>query len=82
MVEPDAVKRLEKNDNYQMQKLSSEEAEKEWLNSLHLQIHRIPHNYPLVWISNPNGSDKLCFQKNTGHILSDEEIRERRALLQ
>jgi hypothetical protein len=80
-INPDNLSELDDSTKYSFKELSGDEAEKEWLNSLYLQIHRIPHIYPVVWISKREGLDKLFFEKKVDTILSDDEIELRRSFL-
>jgi len=80
-VNPDKISGIEDTDQYIPRELSHENAEKEWLNSLYLQIHRIPHRYPIVWFSKTGSDDKLYFEKEMDTILNEEEIKARRSFI-
>ncbi len=77
LVDPDKISELENADRYICKELSQEEAETKWLHSLRLQIHRLPHNYPVAWISDDSGKDKIYFEKEIKSPLSEDEIRQR-----
>lgn len=74
---PEQIPELEESDIYSSKGLPHEKAEQEWLTSLRMQIHRLPHKYPVVWIRGEGENDKLYIQRDLKSILSEDEIKNR-----
>jgi len=81
IIDPEKISEIDEDKRYVIQGLSHKDAEKEWLDSLYLQIHRIPHKYPVLWFSKTGSDDKLYFEKEMDTILNEEEIKARYRLV-
>lgn len=65
---------------YDLKKMTPEEAEKAWLFSFKAEFHRIPEERPIAWITRENQPECLLYEKEKKTVLSQEEIEFRAKL--
>lgn len=61
-------------DAYDLQEMSSEEAEAKWLLSFRKEFHRIPAKKPLAWVQGTAIQDCLIYETEIKTVLRQEEI--------
>lgn len=67
-------------DEYDLQEMESEDAEKAWLLSFQEEFHRIPTRKPLAWVKGEAIQDCLIYENEIKTVLSQEEIEFRTKL--